>query len=274
MATPAWQAFEVSIAGHVAEVTMTGPGPGHAMGPEFFEELPRLFAHLDTDADVRAIVLRGGGGQFSYGLDLDRMAPLFADLLDRDDIPARQKFLRDLRVLQDSISAVAECRTPVVAALTGWCIGGGVDLAAAADIRVATDDARFSIREARMAIVADIGSLQRLAGVIGDGHLRQLALTGEDFDAARALRIGLVNDIAPSAEATVDQARGIARAIAANSPLVTRGIKEVLEVERAGRVADGLRYVGAWNAAFLGSRDLVEALAAFSERRSPIFRGE
>lgn len=269
-----WQAFEVAIAGHVAEVTMTGPGSGHAMGPEFFEELPRLFANLDADAEVRAIVLRGAGGQFSYGLDLDRMAPLFADLLDRDDIPSRRKFLRDLRVLQDAISAVAECRTPVVAALTGWCIGGGVDLAAAADIRVASDDARFSIREARMAIVADIGSLQRLVGVIGDGHLRQLALTGEDFDAARALRIGLVNDIAPSAGAAVDLARGIARAIAANSPLVTQGIKEVLEMERAGRVADGLRYVGAWNAAFLGSRDLTEALAAFGERRSPIFRGE
>lgn len=244
------------------------------MGPEFFAELPQVFAALDADANVRAIVLSGSGGHFSYGLDLGRMGSLFEDLLTRDDVPARLAFLRDLRTLQDAITAVASCKTPVIASISGWCIGGGLDLIAAADIRVCSVEAQFSIREAKMAIVADIGSLQRLVGIIGDGHLRQLALTGEDFDAARALRIGLVNDVLDTADDAMEHANAVATAIASNSPLVSLGIKEVLEAERAQRVSEGLRYVGAWNAAFLGSKDLGEALAAFGERREPTFRGE
>ena len=269
-----WDAFDVRLDDQVAQVALRGPGRGNAMGPEFFAELPRLFDALDADPRVRAIVLSGSGGQFSYGLDLARMAPLFGDLLERDGAAVRMTFLRQLRELQDAISAVAACRTPVVAAIAGWCIGGGVDLIAAADVRVCSADATFSIREAKMAIVADIGSLQRLVGVIGDGHLRQLALSGEDFGAERALRIGLVNDVLDSEQAALDHATALARTIAANSPLVSRGIKEVLDAERAGRVADGLRFVGAWNAAFLGSKDLAEALTAFGERRAPEFRGE
>lgn len=269
-----WAAFRVQRTGHVATVALTGPGKGNALGPEFFDELPRLFGELEKDPSVRAIVLHGSGEHFSFGLDLAAMAPLFSDLLENDGIPARLTFLDDLRRLQRAITAVASCSTPVVASIHGWCIGGAVDLVAAADVRIASADARFSIREARMAIVADVGSLQRLAGVIGDGHLRQLALTGEDVDAERAVRIGLVNDVHPDPTQSFAAAVAVAEAIAANSPLVSRGIKEILEFERAARVRDSLRHVSAWNAAFLGSRDLAEALTAFSERREPVFRGE
>jgi enoyl-CoA hydratase len=122
-------------------------------------------------------------------------------------------------------------------------------------------------------MVADLGSLQRLAGVIGDGHLRQIALTGEDLDAARALRIGLVNDVFDTPEEAVEAALRIAGEIAANSPLVSAGVKEILDAERRARVAASLRYVAAWNAAFIGSYDLSEALAAFVDRREPIFTG-
>ncbi|HEX4058120.1 MAG TPA: enoyl-CoA hydratase-related protein [Galbitalea sp.] len=161
-----------------------------------------------------------------------------------------------------------------MSAIDGWCIGGGIDLVAATDIRLATSSAKLSVRETKVAIVADLGSLQRLVGIIGDGHLRELALTGGDIDAARAERIGLVNTVYPDAGALHAAALELANEIAANSPLVVRGVKDVLDAERAPRVEAGLRFVAAWNAAFLPSKDLGEAFAAFAERRPAEFTGE
>ncbi len=263
-------AFTVDRDDAVARVTITG----RAMGPDFFAELPALFRELDDDEGVRAVVLTGTDGRFSYGLDLATMAPLLQPLTERPGAGERQRFLRDLRAMQDALTAVAECRTPVVAAISGWCIGGGVDLVACADVRVASADATFSVREVRMAIVADLGSLQRLADVVGDGHLRELALTGDDVPAERAAEIGLVNHVDASPEEALGRAHAIAERIAANSPLVTRGVKEVLAEGREERVARGLRHVAAWNSAFLPSNDLGEAMASFVERRPASYTGD
>lgn len=268
--TPTSAPFSVERHGAVARVTLTH----RAMGPEFFRELPTVFAALDDDEAVRAIVLTGADDRFSYGLDLASMAPLLQPLTERPGAGERQRFLRDLRELQDSLTAVADCRKPVVAAVSGWCIGGGVDLVACADVRVASADATFSIRETRMGIVADIGSLQRLVGIVGEGHLREMALTGDDVPAERAAAIGLVNHVEYTAAEALARAHAIAERIAANSPLVTRGVKEVLDEERSERVARGLRYVAAWNSAFLPSNDLGEAMASFVERRPAEYSGD
>jgi enoyl-CoA hydratase len=212
---------------------------------------------------------------FSFGLDLKDVAPLFAPLgSGTASASERTRVLTQVREWQAALTAVADCRTPIISAIDGWCIGGGIDLIAATDIRLATSSAKFSVRETKVAIVADLGSLQRLVGIIGDGHLRELALTGGDIDAARAERIGLVNSVYDDASSLRDAAMGLAREIAANSPLVVRGVKDVLDAERAPRVEAGLRYVAAWNSAFLPSRDLGEAFAAFAERRAPKFTGE
>jgi enoyl-CoA hydratase len=264
-------AFSVEREGSVALVTMRGS----VMGREFFVELPRLFHELDADPAVRAIVLRGSGANFSYGLDLADVAPMFTALTTGDvGASARTGLLAQVREWQASITAVADCRTPIISAIEGWCIGGGIDLIAATDIRLATADARFSVRETRVAIVADLGSLQRLVGVIGDGHLRELALTGGDIDSARAERIGLVNTVYPDEATLHEAATSMAASIAANPPLAVRGVKDVLDAERAPRVEAGLRYVAAWNAAFLPSHDLGEAFASFAERRPADFTGE
>lgn len=265
----------VDVADQIAEVTLLGPSKGNAMGPDFWRELPLVFTALDADDDVRAIVLTGSGANFSYGLDLPAMMPTWAPLLAGDALAApRTRFLDEIRELQRSVNAVAECRKPVVAAVSGWCIGGGVDVIAAADIRLASADAKFSVREVKVAIVADLGSLQRLAAIVGEGHLRELAFTGRDVDAARAERIGLVNEVFPDQAAVLAAARTLATEIAANPPLVVQGVKDVLGHRREQQVADGLRYVAAWNAAFLPSEDLAEAAAAFLERREPKFRGK
>ncbi|MFD9963404.1 crotonase/enoyl-CoA hydratase family protein [Amycolatopsis sp. NPDC058986] len=268
-------ALKVEIDGHVAEVTLLGPSKGNAMGPDFWRELPLVFRALDADPRVRAIVLTGSGSHFSYGLDLPAMMPGWAPMLQGDALAGpRTAFLDEVRQLQDAVSSVAECRKPVVAAVSGWCIGGGVDVIAAADVRLASADAKFSVREVKVAIVADLGSLQRLASIIGEGHLRELALTGKDIDAARAEKIGLVNDVHPDQDTVLAEARKLAGEIAVNPPLVVQGVKDVLSANTERQVADGLRYVSAWNAAFLPSKDLAEAVQAFLARRPPEFTGE
>ncbi|GGK60497.1 crotonase/enoyl-CoA hydratase family protein [Nocardia camponoti] len=270
-----WQAFTVDIANHVARVTLTGPGKGNAQGPDFWRELPLIFAELSANPDVRAVVLTGSGKHFSFGLDLPAIAATLAPVLAPDAKAApRTDFLHEIRRMQASVTAVADCTKPVIAAISGWCIGGALDLIAAADIRLASADAKFSLREAKVAIVADIGSLQRLPGIIGEGHLRELAYTAKDIDAERAERIGLVNDVYPDQEAVLAAADAMAAEIAANPPLVVQGIKDVLEHRTRPAVTDGLRYVSTWNAAFLPSNDLTEAITAIFQKREPDFKGE
>lgn len=149
-----WKAFTVETTGHIAQVTLIGPGKGNAMGPDFWRELPLIFTELDADPEIRAIVLAAAGSHFSYGLDLAAMAGTFMPLLaDKALAKPRTEFLDEIRRLQASVTAVAACRKPVIAAVQGWCIGGGVDLIAAADIRYASAEAKFSVREAKVAIV-------------------------------------------------------------------------------------------------------------------------
>ncbi len=268
-------ALRVECEDRVAEVTLLGPGKGNAMGPDFWRELPEVFGRLDADPEVRAVVLTGSGAHFSYGLDLPAMMPSWSAVLaDGPAAAPRTEFLGEVRRLQAAVGSIAACRKPVIAAVAGWCVGGGLDVIAAADIRLAAADARFSLREVKVAIVADLGSLQRLAGIVPEGHLRELAFTGGDIDAARALRIGLVNDVYDDRDALLAAAHDLARRIADNPPLVVQGVKDVLGVNTDQRVEAGLRYVAAWNAAFLPSRDLGEAVQAFLERRPPEFTGQ
>ncbi len=270
-----YEALSVEIKDHIAQVTLLGPGKGNAMGPAFWAELPVAFEALDADPDVRAIVLTGSGKNFSYGLDLAASGSVLGPMM-ADGAMARPRadFHRHLKGMQQSITAVADCRTPVIAAVHGWCIGGGVDLISAVDIRYASADAKFSVREVKLAIVADVGSLARLPLILTDGHLRELALTGKDIDAARAEKIGLVNDVFDDAEACLAAAHATAAEIAANPPLTVQGIKDVLDEQRTAQVSASLRYVAAWNSAFLPSKDLSEGITAMFEKRPPQFKGE
>ncbi len=268
------KAFRVTKTETLAEVVLCGPGKGNAMGPEFWRECAGVFEALDRDDDVRAVVVRGDGGHFTYGLDLPNMMGELGPLLSSDGMAsARTKLFDKVVELQKAFNAVAACRKPVIAAIHGWCIGGGVDMISACDIRLCSQDARFSVREVRVAMVADLGSLQRLPAIIGEGHTRELAFSGRDFDANRALRIGLVNDVFDGSEALFEGARALARSIAENPPLVVQGIKRVLDATSEPRVQQGLRTVATWNAAFLPSEDLGEALAAFMEKRPASFKG-
>ena len=269
------ESLRVETTGHVAQVILTGPGKGNAMGPDFWREVPEVFDALDRDPNVRAVVVRGEGRMFSAGLDLPAVMGNLAPKMGADGglAGARTDLLDEILDMQRAMNAVESCRKPVIAAIHGWCIGGGVDLIAACDIRVASADAKFSIREVKVSIVADMGSLQRLPAIIGEGNTKLLALTGRDIDAAEALRIGLVSSVHDDAEAVVAAATALAEEISANPPLVVHGVKRVMNDTRGLSMQDALRHVAVWNAAFLASHDLGEAMASFAEKRSPDFKG-
>lgn len=271
--TQDWKTLELSVRGHVAEVKLNRPDKGNAVSPTMFAELEQVFAHIEEDAQVRVALLYGEGKAFSYGLDLmeamSELAPHVRGGLAGPRVELRKLILR----LQRQCGAPASCSKPVVVAVHGWCIGAGLDILSACDVRLCSQDARFSLREARMGIVADIGSLQRLPRIIGDAATRELALTAKDIDAARAERMGLVSQVLPDRDALLEAARQEAEGIAALPPLVVQGVKHVLEQQDGMTIAQGLEYVATWNSAFLASEDLSEAFTAFFEKRDPDYKG-
>jgi len=264
-----YEFFEIEKHGQSATLWLNRPEKRNAMGPAFWNELPQVMGALDDDSAVRAVVVAGRGKDFTVGLDLKAMGGTLFGAEPR----GRFALLDEIERLQRSISSVAACKKPVIAAVHGYCLGGGIDLITACDIRYASRDAVFSIRETKIAIVADVGTLQRLPALIGKGHVAELAFTGDDVGAERAEALHLVNRVFADGDATLAAARDLAERIAANSPLAVMGTKRVLEYCEGKSVEDGLEYVATWNAAFLNSDDLKEAMAAFLEKRKPRFTG-
>ncbi len=261
--------FRIEKGGSIAWLILNRPEKRNTMTWEFFSDLQENFASLDNDPGVRAVVIRAEGKMFTAGLDLGSAASLPGD----NSASSREEMRRFILRLQDGISAVERCRKPVIAAVHGWCIGGGVDLLSACDIRLATADAMFSVREARIGIIADLGTLQRLPTIVGHGWSRELALTGRDFNAEEALKIGFVTHICSNQEELYRKANEIAGEIAALPPLAVQGTKDVLINGRDDGVCQGLRYVAQKNAAQIPNDDMIEAVAAFMEKRKPRFTG-
>lgn len=260
--------------GHVATLWLDDAARRNAMGEAFWRDLPILVDELAADDEVRAIVLAAKGRHFTAGLDLTMFGGATGGGGETSGVRNRLGFLHLVRRLQRSITSLAECNKPVIAAVHGACIGGGIDLITACDIRLCAADATFSVRETKIAMVADVGTLQRLPKIVGAGQVAELVYTGKDIDAERARAIGLVNDVLADHDAVVTAAQAMAAEIAANSPLAVQGSKEVLRRSADLTVDQALDLVALWNAAFVHSDDLDEAVTAFFEKRPPVFRGQ
>ena len=264
--------------GGVAVLWLDRPEKLNALHRALWDSIPAAVAHLDADPEVRVIVLAGRGKAFCAGIDLmDHAAALAGGGAisgkGESAVGKRRALYDDVRRYQQTCSSFANTNKPVIAAVHGACIGGGMDLITACDIRLCAADATFSVRETRIAMVADVGTLQRLPRVIGDGPARELIFTGCDIGAARAKEIGLVNDVLPDHDALLARAKALAQEIAANSPLAVQGSKQILGQACRREVDAQLDYVALWNAAFLHSEDLAEAVNAFVQRRKPDFKG-
>lgn len=268
---PQFETLRVSLAGHVATVELNRPDKANAMNLPMWQEIRRAFAWVDQTPAARVAVLTGAGRHFTAGMDLSVFGLLRAHTEDACEARRREKLRRLILDLQDTLTSLERCRKPVIAAINGPCIGGGIDLVSCADMRYCSAQASFSVKEIDIGMTADVGTLQRLPRLVGDGMARELAYTGRSVDGEEAEAIRLVNRCYASAEELREEVGGIAATIARKSPLALRGCKEMLGYARDHSVADGLDHVATWNAAMLVSRDMAEALAALREGRAPHF---
>lgn len=267
-----YQSLTLTRTDAVLTLALMGPGKGNAMGPEFWDELPVVMDEITAMPDVRAVVIRGSGDHFSYGLDLHRMMPRLATMAKAGAMAEdRRKFMGQIRQMQLGFQKMHESPKPVIAAIHGWCIGGGLNMISAADIRLCSQDARFSLREAKLGITPDIGALQFLPHIIGQGYTRELAFTAKDIDAAFAEKIGLVNHVFETPDALFAAAEQMAQAIAALPATAVQGSKEVLNYGLDKSIEDGLQYVAVWNSSQMQSADFSEAMQATVERRQAEF---
>jgi enoyl-CoA hydratase len=266
----------LEIEGHVATLWLDRPESRNALGSAFWRDLPLAAAAIAENSEVRVLVVGAKGPHFTVGLDLKEFGGHFlSGEAPTSKARANARTYKDVRIMQDSVTSLARLAVPVIAAVHGYCIGGGIDIISACDIRLSSSTATFSVRETKVAIVADLGTLQRLPRIVSAGHVAELAFTGKDIDAARARDIGLVNSLhGESAEEVYAAALALAHEIAANSPLAVQGTKAVLAANEGRTVDEGLDFVARWNTMYLASNDLREAMTAFLERRPPVFRGD
>ena len=272
MSPPAYETLKIELADAVATVEMNRPEKANAMNLRMWLELREAFKWIDEEASIRVAVLRGAGPCFTAGIDLELLGSVRQEIADACDGRMREKLRRLILDLQDSLTSIERCRKPVLAAIHGHCIGGGVDLVCACDMRYCSSDATFSIKEIDVGMTADVGTLQRLPKLIGEGMVRELAYTGRAVAGQEAKEIGLVNHSYASAGMLFHEVGKIAGIIAKKSPLSIRGIKEMVNYARDHSVADGLNYIATWNAAMLMSEDLTEAMTAARGKREPKFR--
>ncbi len=269
---PSFDTLAASLEDGVGRIELNRPAKANAINAVMWRELRAAAEWLDGTPEVRVGVLAAAGKYFTAGLDLTMFGELKHGADETCGGRSREATMRDILAIQDSITAFERCRKPVIAEIQGACVGGGIDIVTACDMRFCSEDAWFSVKEIDVGIVADVGTLQRLPRLIGEGPARELCYTGRRFDGREAAALKLVNRCYPTQG---DLRRGVgdlAREIASKSPLSVRGTKAMITYARDHSVADGLTYVATWNAAMLFSADLEEALAAQREKRTPKFQ--
>lgn len=262
--------FTVERADGVVHIAMNRPDKANSMTPDFWVELPALLDGLNADETVRCAIISGEGKHFTSGMDLATFSSI-AKLFENE--PGRAAFaLRDMILrLQNTFTAIERARFPVIAAVHGACIGAGIDMITACDLRIATNDAFFSIEEIHIGMAADVGTLQRLPKLIAPAIAAELAYTGRRFQADEAKAMGLVSSLHDGRDALLTAAHDLARTMAAKSPLALAGIKRNLAFSRDHSVADGLDYIATWNGGMLRASELMTAVQAKMAKTQAVF---
>lgn len=270
-----YEYYRVEKKAPVAWVYLDRPEKKNAMNPPAWSETIPIFKDLDEDDAIRVVIIASSSENFSAGIDLMAMAGELPELMDAEQKGGiKRSLLAKIAMLQHGLTVIEECRKPVIAAINGFCIGAGLDMVTACDIRLCSKDAIFSLREAAVGFVADVGVLQRIPHIVGQGIARELAYTAEDIDADHARQILLVNRIYDDREDLLKGAEEMGYRIAENSPLAVQASKDVLKHGIGKSIEDGLKYVASMSANIIPSHDLFEAMTAFSEKRKPNFTGK
>ena len=261
--------FRITVQDKIAHVSINRPEKANALNQQAWVELKTIFETLSVDKDVRVIIMSGEGKLFCAGIDLELLMSV-KEFEKTPSIGHRNELLyKMVRGLQQSVSSIELCSKPVLAAIHNGCIGGGVDIIAACDLRYCSEDAYFTIKEIDMGMVADLGTLQRLPKFVKPAVVTEMALTGRAVKADEAQEIGLVNGRHSTKEELLAGVLSIAKVIATKSPLSIRGTKRVLLNARDHSVPEGLEFIARWNAGNILSEDLTEAFKATIEKRKP-----
>lgn len=269
-----YEFYSVEKKGPIAWVWLNRPDKKNSMNPPAWTETVPIFKDLDDDDNIRVVIMAGKGSCFSAGIDLLSMIPLFSELMEKQQFGGiKRKFFEKIEMLQNGISAMEKCRKPVIAAIHSYCIGGGLDVVTACDIRLCTKDAVFSLREAAIGFVADVGVLQRIPQIVGQGVARELAFTAKDIDAQRAKEVNLVNAVYDNYEELLIEAEKMAQQIADNSPLAVQASKAVLKYGIGKSIEDSLKFNAAVSNYTIPSNDLMAAVESFAKRTKPQFPG-
>lgn len=260
--------FQIERQGNVAWLWLARPKKYNMMNPQFWLELPQQLQILSQDKDTKVIVIAGQGKNFSAGLDIDEFLQHYPWLLEQQTTAEQNEmFFTLVDQMQEAINGIQKIDVPVLAAIHGHCIGGGLDLISACDIRLAAKNASFSLREVKVHIVADMGSLQRLPAIIGEGNTRELAFTGKDISATEALSMGLVTHVYSTKEELFEQAQILSEQISKNNRLVMKGIKHILNYGQNHSLQSSLEYIKTYNSAFLLSHDFLQMAHILKERK-------
>ena len=271
-----YSCFDVSIANDVAHIVLNRPDKRNSMIHEFWDELPTIVQNIDQNSTARVIVLSSTGPHFTSGLDTS----IFGSSVESSDNPEdvekskRQrsaKLYDTIKHMQKSFTCLEQCRIPVIAAIQGGAIGGGVDLVTACDLRYMTEDGFLSIYEVNIGMTADVGTFPRITHLLPEGVVKELAYTGRRITAQEAKQHGLVNEIYTDHETMLEATMGIARQIATKAPLAVYGSKKIINYSRDHSTADSLDYISLWNASMLQPNEISEAFAAAQEEREGDF---
>ena len=265
--------FDVEINNSIAHIRFNRPEKRNSMNEDFWNLFPKEVEELDDSGDIRALIVSSTGPHFSSGIDLN----MFKDDVVEDESKhelgrSRGYFIQQLHYLQNAASCLEAARFPVIAAIQGGCIGGGIDLVTAADMRICTKDAFFLIEEINVGLAADIGTIQRLPKIIPAGIAREWTMMGEKVSADRAKEVGLVSSLHENQEEMLKSAFEMAEKLASKTPLAMWVTKEVLNYSRDHSVKEGLENVALWNAAMLHKEDVMTTMMSKMQKKKPEYR--
>ena len=264
--------YLLEIQNKVAYAYINNPTKANAMGRTFWSETVTLMQYLDQNPAVRVVVIGAKGKHFSSGIDLSLLMFLQQEMQKFDCEGRKREYLRLwIKEMQDTFLSIERCRKPVLVSIKGACVGGAIDLITACDMRYASKDTQFSVKEVDLGIVADLGTLQRLSNIVSEGVARELAFTARVFNAQEAKQMNLINECYADEETLSEKVQEIAESIAKKAPLTIRGIKQVMNYAHKQNIEKGLEYVATWNASMLLSKDLQEAVTAFMQKKEPQF---
>lgn len=264
--------FKVSIENNVAHIVLNRPEAFNAMPRPFWNELPAIVNDINDNAKARVIVISSTGKHFTAGMDIS----VFTDgegisAQGGDQYTRAESFRQFVLTLQGTFNCLDNVRMPVIAAVQGGCIGAGVDMTSACDIRFCTEDAFFQIAEINIGMTADVGTFPRLCKLIPEGWVRELAYSGRRLPAEKAKAIGLVNETFATQEKMLSHVLELAREIAEKAPVAVAGSKRMINHARDHSIADGLDYIATWQAGMFSPPHMMEAFAAKAQKRAPDF---